>query len=669
MKPTILILFLAQLIAFTSYAYIEKSYDSLIQENISKKSYSIDTSAEAVVLYEKGSVNIDISPARRYEQRYTIHKIIKILKPTAFHLGNISIYYRDNNYYHSYVDNISGATYTLVNNKFTKTELPESSIYNREVTKGYYEKKITLSDIKEGSIIEYQYDIVSPINVVFPTWEFQESLPKLTSEFELEFPVNFRFASEIQGFSFNIYNDEAEAEKANDSAYKVKKIFNNNTTYCLWVRHNVKSIKEESYVTNIKNYTERIQIQLNDMKTLYGETKIYNSWEEMNNGLWLNRGFGKKITEADDSVKLFANSLCKADTSNIEKAKAIYNYLRKNFECIDNRAIMSYGQLMDLTRTKRGSVSDINILLTSLLRQEGIDASPSLLSTTDKVRPKENAPLITSFDYVVCLANIDSQKILLDASDKSNPFGYLPIDCYNGYGRIINEKGAPIQFSPDSITEKSVYAIQLNFINDTSIDLSVSEKLGMWKSMLLRKLWGKDSSSISAYVTKQMQDFPGNVTLIDKKIKNLDNKDTNLIIKYTCSIKPEKFNTNYYINSELIRSFKENPFKSEKRELPVEFPYKIDYDYSMNIQLPPNLGPEDLPKPVDLNFEDGLITYSQSTGYMNDLHMISVRAHFQTQKTTYTVDSYSVLRQFFEKMIQEENSVITLKNNGNISKK
>ena len=54
------------------------------------------------------------------------------------------------------------ATYNLVNNKVEKTKLKSDGEFIEKTNKFYSEKKITMPNVKVGSIIEYKYIKKSP---------------------------------------------------------------------------------------------------------------------------------------------------------------------------------------------------------------------------------------------------------------------------------------------------------------------------------------------------------------------------------------------------------------------------------------------------------------------------------------------------------------------------
>ncbi|MBK7562357.1 MAG: transglutaminase domain-containing protein [Chitinophagaceae bacterium] len=65
----------------------------------------------------------------------------------------------------------------------------------------------------------------------------------------------------------------------------------------------------------------------------------------------------------------------------MEKARKIFEYVRDNFTCTNyNRRTMDQ-TLRNIVKTRNGSVAEINLLLTAMLKFADIDADPVMLST------------------------------------------------------------------------------------------------------------------------------------------------------------------------------------------------------------------------------------------------------------------------------------------------
>ena len=88
-------------------------------------------------------------------------------------------------------------TYNLVNGKIEKTKLNGDGEFKDNVNKFWSIKKITMPNVKEGSIIEYKYTIKSPFFSNLQDWKFQQTIPVDYSEYKTIIP---------EYFSYNFYS-------------------------------------------------------------------------------------------------------------------------------------------------------------------------------------------------------------------------------------------------------------------------------------------------------------------------------------------------------------------------------------------------------------------------------------------------------------------------------
>src|SRR5690349_22677640 len=67
--------------------------------------------------------------------------------------------------------------------------------------RGYYDfAKFAIPDVKAGTVIEYQYEIMSPFTYNFRKWEFQADIPKVYSEYRTSIPGNYVYNIILRGY-------------------------------------------------------------------------------------------------------------------------------------------------------------------------------------------------------------------------------------------------------------------------------------------------------------------------------------------------------------------------------------------------------------------------------------------------------------------------------------
>jgi hypothetical protein len=291
-----------------------------------------------------------------------------------------------------------------------------------------------------------------------------------------------------------------------------------------------------------------------------------------------------------------------------------------------------------------------------MLRHEGIEASPVILSTKDHGFTYEVYPVLGRFNYVACQAIIDGKTYNLDASRPKLGFGKMLPDCYNGWARIINETAQGIEFSSDSLHERKLTTL-----------IMVEEK-GKWLGSLRQHLGETESYEArnkikeegqEAYFKKIQKSFGLDVTTESNAIDSLEAYEEPLLVNYKFSVETNKEDI-LYINPMFHEAVKENPFKAAERKYPVEMPYTIDQTYIATIYIPEGYELDELPKPIKVRLNE------QNEGFFEYLiersgNIISMRSRVKLDRSYYVPEEYEILREFFNLIVKKHGEQIVFK--------
>src|SRR5690606_32560073 len=142
----------------------------------------------------------------------------------------------------------------------------------------------------------------------------------------------------------------------------------------------------------------------------------------------------KDLTERDSSFgaikgsgfpKKHVEEITAGKTEPAERIAAIYDWVRDNIEW-DGIKDTYPDNLKKIMEAKKGTPSDINVLLASMINKAGYDVDMVMLSTREHGFIRKLYPMARQFNYNVCRVRLDQREILLDETDKYNPFGILP---------------------------------------------------------------------------------------------------------------------------------------------------------------------------------------------------------------------------------------------------
>ena len=114
-----------------------------------------------------------------------------------------------------------------------------------------------------------------------------------------------------------------------------------------------------------------------------------------------------------------------------------------------------------------------------------------------------------------------------------------------------------------------------------------------------------------------------------------------------------------YFSPLLHFGMKENPFKQEEREYPVDFGFPTNDKYSVNIAIPDGYQIESLPAQVALSMPDNYGSFKYMIS--NTDNLIQVVVSLDINSAIIPSDDYSTLKEFFKKVVEKENEKVVLK--------
>src|SRR5688572_209994 len=476
-------------------AFAQKSpefkFTKLTQADLEKKVYAIDSGAGAVVLADVGESRIIANRNGWFGFEFNRRKRVHVLNKTGYSEGDVEIYLYVSGQTEEKLISVKASTYNFQDGKIVETKMEKSAVFTDKLSKNRILKKFTLPNIKEGSIIDIEYTTSSDFLFNLEAWSFQGSSPRLWSEYQLSVPEFFGYLFLSQGYHPYLVNEKKERssnftiiDSRGTSATERTDITSKVIDY-RWVMKDVPELKVESFTSTLKNHISRLEFQLSEYRYPLTYRQIMSSWPQATKEMLEDEDFGKQLNTnngwmEDDLKPILVNA-----TTELDKAKKIYAYVRDNFVCTDHNALYTSQTLKNVLKTKKGNVADLNLLLAAILRHEGIKADPIILSTRDHGYTYELYPVMNRFNYVACRAVIDGKTYNLDASRSKMGFGMMPFECYNGWARIVSETSPALDLSPDSLKERKVTAFIL--IDDKGKWAgSMMQQLGNYESYNLR---------------------------------------------------------------------------------------------------------------------------------------------------------------------------------------
>lgn len=358
-------------------------------------------------------------------------------------------------------------------------------------------------------------------------WEFQGKYPVLYSEYQVTMPEFFNYVFLSQGtfmLKHDVSNSRENYKITESSSTRGSDRYSITANIALhtWIATNVPALKAEGYTSTINNHIFKIEFQLSQYRFPNMPVKdIMGNWQTLSTELMKDEDFGAELVKSNSWLDEDLKPVLDNSKDALEKARKVYAYVRDRFTCTGNRGIGMSTSLRNINKNKNGYVSDINLLLTAMLKRQGIEANPVILSTRSHGNTHEYYPLINRFNYVVCEVVIDDKVYYLDASNASLGFNKLSTECYNGHERVVTPTTSKaIYLSADSLNEKKLTSVILR-----------SEKPGEWKGHFSSNKGYYESISIRSKVKEGGEEsffksihssYFGDWTISEQKIDRLE---------------------------------------------------------------------------------------------------------------------------------------------------
>lgn len=622
------------------------------------KSKVVDNNSNAVIIADVGSLEFIGNENEWISYVYKKKTRIKILNKKGYDAATVRIRLYGENASQDKLSDFHAATYNIDNGQVMETKLTQSDLFEEKLRKNVYEKKFTMPDAREGSIIEYNYTITSYRYYYLPHWSFQNlKYPCLYSEFKIGIPNMVRYVTMRYGIdSFYSYKSEEGVKNLiMNNIVVTSNIHSHN-----WIMKAVPALKSETYLNEPRDYLDRIEFILAETFNGQDVNNVSTSWKLSDDKLLSSPAFGEAIhKEQASSLYNTMKKICDLDGDLEYAAKQIYFYVRDNFTCVPNNDIYIENNLYDVNKLHKGNVAELNMLLIALLRQRGIKADPVVLSTQDYGTHPVSYPILEKMNYVICLVRIGNKKIYLDACHPLLGFGKLPLSCYNGHAEIIDDQHSGSVFlNSNDIKEQNIaYVNIINDKNGNGASGSFQSIPGYFKTYDLRsqiKLKGENE-----FLKSIKLEYGQEVEITNLQIDSLNNLEKPLTINYDFNFKNKYSGDIIYFNPIIYGAYKENPFNSTERKYPVEMPYPIDDVYEFSMEIPTGYKVEELPKSAKVSFNGdvGFFEYM----IQKDESLLQLRTHLKLNQATFAAEDYKSLREFFSYIVKKQAEQVVFK--------
>jgi hypothetical protein len=643
-----LLLLICYFLPFIGFAQKIPSYGKIDIADLQATTCSFEKDAPAELIIDEGDTRFEWGSKSFFYMVTDRRKRIKILSQKGMSYADVKLRFLSDDRYER-IRSITATTYNLVDNKIEATKMEKKLVYTQKINDEVSEISFSLPNVKVGSIIEYKYTTEKESFSNLAPWYFQKELPIRWSSYNLQIPEFFRFTASL------LTTQAIDKKEENDNkgiAYNGS-VLRMNVTNFLYTTKNMVSIKEEPFMTSIKDYAQRIEFQLAEIILPNDRYSYTTTWEQLAEELRKNELFGEQLKKNVSLPDL--DILVEQATSTTNKIKIIYDYFKKNYAWND---INDYycTNVKKIAEQKTGSSGDLNLLFLNLLKHYKIEAYPLLVSTKDNGAVNTFYPFLKQFNTVNAYIPINDSYYVINAADKYNSYNLIPYDAVNTNAlKILKEDSRWVNLNNAKMTEKHLVSFKAEVTDSGQfVGTAYINSNGYAKPPRLEALSKSQANYTSKYYTHA-----------NTKINVLETIFTNEQIDSLGLEQKVKFNSNLISNGDyqllyynLFMGVGENPFTADTRNADIDFSYGKQYNLNAYFSFAASYDFEELPKNIKLIMPDTGIIFERNI--FREDNIVTLSMSLKILKPVYYASEYPYLKDFYKALYEFLNEPIVL---------
>ncbi|MFB9106988.1 DUF3857 domain-containing protein [Flavobacterium gyeonganense] len=503
----------------------------------------------------------------------------------------------------SEISNIKGSTYITKTNKridlssysIATIDAENENIYKSDNKYKYF----VMPKVEDNSLIEFSYKTKLKQPRFLSSFRFQNPIKTQTAKLQ----IRCNSSTEIGYKLFGNYQEKIAFSKTKEGNFDIY----------TWEANDIPEFEGEEnmpsslyFMPHIIFYIKSYEIEEKKEELLGTPEKLYQWYYSIT----------KDINKTDQTaLKNKTLDLIKDKNSDLEKAKAIYQWVQQNVHYVafeDGMGGFIPREASDIFQKLYGDCKDMANLLNEMFRYAQLNSNLTWIGTRHKPYTYADVPTPQVDNHMITNVVIDGKSYFMDATDKFCPFPF-PSTFIQGKEALIGktEKEFKIEKIPEveSGRNKTTILMKLNLENSSIVgDVSVSVS-GFKKSYLLNHL--------SAYNQKESEIWKDIITENNQKIlldiQELQKNDyqelpskANFRLKLENGIKD--VNGKLLLKPVLLFPLKESLIDIEKRKLSIEndfaYVYEIQYEYQLPLDYKVEFMPENAKTENDLGSFD-----------------------------------------------------------------
>ncbi len=615
-----------------------QAFGKVDKADLELKECDFEKDANAEVLFDKATVFFS-----DVEIIYERHVRIKIFNENGKKAGDVHIKYYGGNH-NEWVEKLQAQTINNNNGVPEFTKVDKKQIFDKRLDKRRSEISFAFPNLKSGSIIEYQYQVLSQSIGNFPDWSFQGELPTRYSEIEAKVPDVLHYKNLVRvTLPYAVYLKDPQGQLGKMALA------------------NIPSINDEPHMSSVQDNLQLIQTQLLSYTPGNGVvgTNFLENWTKVGQEIADDDDFGGQFNRKLNGEEEILNH-AKTLKTNDQKIEYLFNQVKNTMKWNDGHGIYTEDGTPKAWDKKVGNATEINLMVYHLLKRAGVTAYPILLSTRQNGRINPAYPSLYLFNTSGTYVPIDSANFyILDATQKSNVYNIVPFYFLNSFGLSIDKdnKKYDVTFIQNNNPAREAILLNADIIADGK--MKGTAQISSFSYNRLGDIDSYKSEGEKKYI-EDLKDGNNDLKITSLKVENMETDSLPLIQNIDFNLDLTGSDGTYiYFKPNLFTALQSNPFLSEKRMTDIDFGYLPNYTITGNYKIPAGYKVDALPASTRMAMSDQSISFRRLVA--ENEGTITVRYNIVYRKSIIFKENYEELRAFYKKMYELMNDQIVLK--------
>ncbi|MDT8346763.1 MAG: transglutaminase, partial [Flavobacteriaceae bacterium] len=410
-------------------------------------------------------------------------------------------------------------------------------------------------------------------------------------------------------------------------------------------------------VNNLENFRTSVEHELSYL-ALPGNAKpeqITTTWEAIATNLQKHEQFGQEL----ERKKYFEAEIDEVLTQSLDPVQRIYNihhFVKNRMKWDGKYGILSSGNLKRNYENRIGSVADINLMLTAMLRYAGFYANPVLVSTRSNGIPI--SVTTAGFNYVVCAVKHQEQFILLDATSPHSLPDILPERSLNWFGRMIDPNGfsEQIDFMPSTVSNQR---INLQYSIDENGEVIGKYRCQYDNHLALEYRTRFSDTNKDSYVSF-IENTYNSINISEYNEENVNDLSRPVMESFSFSTSEavDIVDDKLFLKPMLFLTLEENPFKQDDRAFPIDFTYPVTSRYLVTINIPEGYTVDWMPESTTLALPNNAGSFKYMCQKSGNAIQLSITRSINSPVLPESY--YAAVKELYNQVIEKETERIIL---------